>query len=64
MALTLTNEKMVNQIGQMGALESETMELRRLLRAMRNNTSGINHLWSIKEAEYENLHEILQELQY
>lgn len=46
----------------MGMLESEVLELRRLLRSCRSLNAGIDHLWEVKEAEYENISQIIKGL--
>ena len=60
MSLSTANEKMVGQLSHVGMLESEVLELRRMLRLSRSTNAGIDHLWSIKEAEYENIFEIIK----
>ena len=55
LSLTTANEKMLSQLNHMGVLESEVMDLRRALRLSRSINGSIDHLWSIKEAEYENI---------
>jgi hypothetical protein len=53
---------MILQLGHLGVVESEVVELRRLLRAARNTSAGVDHLWEVKEAEYENISEIVRRL--
>ena len=48
MSLTSANEKLVSQMNHMGMLESEVMDLRRLLRLSRSSNAGLDHLWSVK----------------
>lgn len=43
-------------------LEQDHIELKRALRHNRQINDGIDHLWSIKEAEYSNLNDILKSL--
>ena len=61
-AISSANEKLINQLSHMGMLESEVMELRRALRTTRNTSVGVDHLWSVKEAEYENMNIIFRGL--
>lgn len=44
-------------------LEQDHVEMKRTLRHNRQVNDGIDHLWSIKEAEYSNLNEILRSLE-
>ena len=55
MSMTTANEKMMSQLNHLGVLESEVMDLRRALRLSRSLNGSIDHLWSVKEAEYENI---------
>ena len=57
---TVANEKMINQMGHFGMMESQLGELRRLLRSGRNMNASVDHLWSVKEAEYQNIIEIIR----
>jgi hypothetical protein len=51
------------QLGQRNAwLEQEVAEMRRTLRHNRGINDGIDHLWSVKEAEYANIDSILRAL--
>jgi hypothetical protein len=47
--VSVANEKLMQKLALMGGLESEVLELRRLLRGCRSVSSGIDHLWAIKE---------------
>jgi hypothetical protein len=60
--LSNTNEKLIGQLAHMGMLESEVLELRRLLRNCRNTSAGVDHLWEVKEAEYENISQIIKNM--
>lgn len=44
-------------------LEQDHIEMKRALRHYRQVNDGIDHLWSIKEAEYSNLNDILKALE-
>ena len=62
MSLTSANEKLLGQLNHVGVLESEVLDLRRMLRLSRSTNAGIDHLWSVKEAEYENISGIIRSM--
>ena len=43
-------------------LEKELTDTKTSLRHNRNLNSGVDHLWSVKEAEYSNINSILKQI--
>lgn len=57
--MTAANERLLVQISALASKETELIELRRLLKQSTSMTTGISHLWEIKEAEYGNINQVL-----
>jgi hypothetical protein len=62
LSVSAANEKLIMQLTQMGGLESEVFELRRMLRSCRSTSAGVDHLWEVKETEYQNVIQVLKSL--
>ena len=56
------NEQHMQVVHRNSYLEQELIEMKRIVRHNRHVNDGADHLWSVKEAEYSNLHAILKEL--
>jgi hypothetical protein len=52
----------LSQISFFSAKETESNELRRLLKQSTSMNAGISHLWEIKEVEYANINQALVSL--
>ena len=63
LSVSTANEKLILQLSQMGGLESEVFELRRMLRSCRTTSAGVDHLWEVKETEYQNITQVLKSLE-
>lgn len=50
LTVTSANEKLLSQISTLASKDSEIIELRRLLKQSTTMTTGMSHLWEIKEA--------------
>ena len=65
-SLTKANEEFMQQSQKENSkiihMESEIMELRRLVRGVSSLNDGVDHLWKIKETEYGNVNQILRNM--
>jgi hypothetical protein len=52
----------MGQLSVIPSKDAELMELRRMLRQSTTMNVGVSHLWEIKEAEYGNIHQVLDSL--
>ena len=56
------NERFLTLSNRYSSAERELHELRFALKKMKALNDGVDHLWMVKETEYENVNELLREM--
>ena len=61
-SMTKTNERFATENSRLIHLESQLHELRQKFKKQASLTTNIQHLWEVKEIEYQNINETLKSL--